>query len=418
MVSPMNAPSGIVPTERPTERAGLDRVLACPSIPELRYTAPPAVTRALALLGRTEDVCFSPNDRRLAVAALGRNRIAVFDVDLGPFSRDAQIALTGGLELSSPALEQPHGVDFIDDDTVIVTSRGGGVAVFKVPPGETGVPPHEVRPVASWPATGTPFDVPGSVSVDRIDRDSYEILVCNNGGNSVTHHRLEGNARPRISSSRVVLRKYLDIPDGVAVSRDRQWIAISNHNTQNVLLYDNSRALDADTEPDGILRCVYYPHGLAFSGDGRHLFVADAGAPYLHVFAQGPDRWHGVHHPVATFRVMEEAVFLRGRRSPAQGGPKGLDIDAGSNVVVVTSECQPLAFFDVATLLEQPLANGSASEQRLLDTRYELMLLRKSDATARKVAAIIDGYQNSTSWRITAPLRQLKSAFRREPPPG
>jgi DNA-binding beta-propeller fold protein YncE len=413
MVSAMTAPSSVLPPER----AGVASAPACTSMPELRYTAPPGVTRALASLGRTEDVCLSPSGRRLAVAALSRNRIAVFDIDIAVSRGGARIALSGGCELSSSALQQPHGLAFVDDETVIVTSRGSGVAAFTLPPGETGVPSHELRPVASWPGNGPLFDVPGSVSVTHAEDGASEILVCNNGGNSVTRHRLNGDADRVMSSGRVLLRKYLDIPDGVAVTGDGRWIAVSNHNTHNVLLYDRSRALDADSEPDGILRSVYYPHGLAFGDGGRHLFVADAGAPSLHAFAQGPDEWRGVHHPVATVRVMEEAVFLRGRSSPAHGGPKGLDIDVRSNVIVVTSEFQPLAFFDVTTLLQHSSDGNSAPGQRVLDTGYELMLLRKSTQMTTKVAAVIASYQNSTSWRITAPLRQLTSVLRRTPSP-
>jgi hypothetical protein len=59
----------------------------------------------------------------------------------------------------------------------------------------------------------------------------------------------------------------------------RRWFAVSNHETHSVLLYQQGPSLTADSEPDGILRCVTYPHGLRFSADGYHLFVADAGAP-------------------------------------------------------------------------------------------------------------------------------------------
>jgi DNA-binding beta-propeller fold protein YncE len=407
---PMKAPSSALARETP----GVGKLPAETPVLEIQYTSPRSVTDAVASLGRTEDVSFSPSNRRLALAAASRNRIAVFDIDIASSRGGTQVALTGGVELSSPALLYPHGVDFIDDDTLIVTNRGRDVALFELPPGERDVPSHEVLPTVSWPAGGTTlFDVPGSVSVARVDEDVCEILICNNGGHSVTRHLLDRDAGGVIRNSEVLLRKYLDIPDGVSVSPDRRWIAVSNHNTHNVLLYENSPALTADTEPDGILRCAYYPHGLRFSGDGRYLIVADAGAPYLHIYAQDPDEWRGVRQPVATVRIMNEAVFQRGRESPANGGPKGVDIDAGSNVVVVTSECQPLAFFDLPTLLEHALAGSSVREQRILDMRYEWWLLQERYQIARKVTEVVNTFQNSTSWRITAPLRCLKSTLRR-----
>jgi hypothetical protein len=158
---------------------------------------------------------------------------------------------------------------------------------------------------------------------------------------------------------------------------------------------------------------------LRFSADGRHLFVADAGAPYLHIYTQDPDQWRGVRHPVATVRIMDEAVFQRGRCNPENGGPKGLDIDTCSNILVVTSECQPLAFFDVPLLLQHAFAGGSEREKRTLSISHELGLMQEIRMMAESVVVAnalrntISALQNTMSWRITAPLRRLKSIFRR-----
>ena len=119
---------------------------------ELQYAAPQSVVDAIGSLGRTEDVRFSPSNRRLAVASFYRNRVVVFDVDIASSSGATQVALTGGVELSSSALQWPHGVDFLDDDTVIVTSRGRDVAFFELPPGNRDVRSLEVLPIARWPS--------------------------------------------------------------------------------------------------------------------------------------------------------------------------------------------------------------------------------------------------------------------------
>ena len=380
---------------------------------ETEYTAPPSVADVIGALGRTEDVRFSPSNRRLAVAAFHRNRIAVFDIDVTSSRGITQVALTGGVQLSSPALQWPHGVDFIDDDTLIVTSRRSDVAIFKVPSGSGDMPSHEVLPAVRWPADGTTLlDAPGSVVVTRVRGGAGEILICNNNGHTVTRHLLDRDAAT-VRHSEVLLQRYLDVPDGVSVSQDRRWIAVSNHTTHNVLLYENSPALGSAAEPDGILRRVYYPHGLRFSADGRHLFVADAGTPYLHVYAQHPGEWRGVRNPVATVRIMDDATFQRGRHNPEEGGPKGLDIDAGSRVLVVTSECQPLGFFDVAALLQHALAGPSASEEKTLGLRYELSLMQENRRKLAEKTAEASALRNSMSWRITAPLRRLRSSLRR-----
>ncbi len=383
---------------------------------ELQYAAPQSVIDAIGSLGRTEDVRFSPSNRRLAVASFYRNRVVVFDVDIASSSGATQVALTGGVELSSSALQWPHGVDFLDDDTLIVTSRGRDVAFFELPPGNRDVRSLEVLPIARWPSDRTTLlNAPGSVAVSHVGDDGCEVLICNNDGHTVTRHLLDCDAGRAVRHSEILLQKYLDIPDGVSVSPDRRWIAVSNHTTHHVLLYRNSPALSANAEPDGILRQASYPHGLRFSADGRHLFVADAGAPYLHIYAQDSDEWRGVRHPLATVRIMDDPMFERGRHNPEEGGPKGLDIDARSNVLVVTSECQPLAFFDVPALLRLALASGSAREQRILGIRHELGLVQESRRLAER-ANEAHALRNSLSWRITAPLRRLNATFRRRRP--
>ncbi len=351
---------------------------------EIRYTAQQSVTDAVGSLGRTEDVRFSPSNRRLAVASYYRNRIVVFDIDIASSSGATQVALTGGVELSSPALQLPHGLDFIDDNTLIVTSRGSearvdgpaaNVALFKLPPGEEIVRTHEVLPIARWPANGTTLlNAPGSVAVTRVKEDVGEVLICNNYGDTVTRHLLDRATGGAIRNSEILLHKYLNIPDGVSVSPDRRWIAVSNHTTHNVLLYENSPALNSDAKPDGILRCVDCPHGLRFSADARHLFVADAGAPYLHIYAQDPDQWRGVRHPLATVRIMDEAVFQR-------------------------REKRILSISHELSLMQEIRMMAETAMESVMET----------NALQNSLHAL----QNSRSWRITAPLRRLKSIFRR-----
>ena len=259
----------------------------------------------------------------------------------------------------------------------------------------------------------TLLDAPGSVAVTNANETGCEVLICNNDGHTVTRHLLEGGAPHALRSSEVLLHKHLNVPDGVSVTRDGRWIALSNHATHNVLLYQNSPALNAETEPVGILRRVHFPHGLRFSGDGRHLFVADAGAPYLHIYAQDADGWRGVRNPVATVTIMDDALFQKGRHNPEEGGAKGLDLDRNSNVLVVTSECQPLAFFAVSDLMQQMAAVPSVQEESRRGLDHELTLMQEIRRLRAEKSVEADDLRKTVSWRITAPLRRVKSIFRR-----
>lgn len=406
---------------------------------EIKYTASPAVREVIASLGRTEDVRFSPGNNRLAVAAFARNRIAVFDIDIIASADAKDVVLKRVLEVSSACLNRPHGLDFIDDDTLIVANREEDVTILRLPAAEGDSCSLELPPIQVLRADESQLvKSPGSVAVIRIDQYRHEVLVCNNFAHSVTRHVLDCGAGCFVRSSEVLLRKWLDIPDGVSVSHDLKWIAVSNHNTHSVLLYENSPSLNEYSDPAGILRCVNYPHGLCFSADGGHLFVADAGAPYVHVYARDGQGWEGVRNPVTTLRVMDESVLMLGQHNPEECGPKGIDIDGATNVLVTTSEHQPLAFFDVSATLQDaaydphlPRRDGDAAggmrgrvdrqrdherqanrrrEQQALEVRAELHILEKSGratAEARKAMAerdsarqVLNDIQRSAWWRL------------------
>jgi DNA-binding beta-propeller fold protein YncE len=369
-------------------------------------------------MGRTEDVRFSPDNRRLAVAAFNHHRIALFDVEITASAGTKQVALTGAVELSSPSFKYPHGVDFIDDETLVVASRFADVAIFKLPPRGSAAQAREVTPIEQLGAgAASLLNSPGSVAVVRRALQA-ELLICSNAGHSVTRHVVDRAAGCAIRRGEILLQKWLNLPDGVAASHDGSWIAVSNHNTHNVLLYDNTRPLHAGSLPDGALRCVHYPHGLRFAADGRHILVADAGAPFIHVYAQEGQGWGGVRNPAASIRIMDDARFVRGRSNPQEGGPKGIDIDRGGSVLVATSEHQPLAFFDLPALL----ACAPASPQ-VLDVRYELGILEHADRLrarlhqaedrAARAEARLARARNRKLRKEKGPWRRTFSALRR-----
>lgn len=373
----------------------------------LAVVAPDAVRETLAALGRTEDVRLSPSGRRLAIACYATDRIAVADLDLtGPAVRIERIRL-----LSSPAIGEPHGIDFVEEDTLVVTGRQSGLGIFRLPTPSARAEDWDVAPLLTIEPR-EPLDAPGSVVARCLAADRHELLVCVNWSHEVRRHTLEAG---EISPSTVAVRKWLDVPDGVAVSDDGAWTAVSNHFTHSVFVYD-SADLGEGAEPVAVLRGATYPHGLRFAAGGRRLLVADAGAPYVHVFAAG-DGWHGAGYPAATIRVMDDETFERARHNPQEGGPKGLDVDPRTMLLVVTSESTPLSFFDVASTVERPWEAGR-DEAALL--RYELCAVAARDdlrataeATAAKARARLAAIEGSLTWRLTEPARDLYRSVRR-----
>ncbi len=191
------------------------------------------------------------------------------------------------------------------------------------------------------------------MSVRCLDNDHFEILICNNYAHYVTRHILERKDQLKLVSNEILLSNGLAIPDGIAVSNDNRWIAISNHDRHCVFLYQNKPQLNLQSNPDGFLRNIIYPHGVRFTPDDNYVIVADAGSPYVNIYAKNADGWQGTRNPQATLRVMDEATYLRGKINPQEGGAKGIDIDRDMNVLVTTCEEKVLQFFDLRRVLRQ-----------------------------------------------------------------
>jgi len=262
------------------------------------------------------------------------------------------VSLDDCVEIASSAFREPHGLFFVDNDTIVVANRLGDASILKVPPKNIGTPSVTLNPITS--IRGSVFHrlkSPGSVSVVDRGHGLYDVLICNNYIHRVTRHTVDSNHGYRITANHLLLHQHLNVPDGVAVSKNRRWIAISNHKTHSVLLFDNSRPLNRWSEPSGVLGDMAYPHGLCFGFDDRCLFVADAGAPYVHVFESNLACWQGDRKPVTSIKVLDDSTFFRGRSNQEEGGPKGLDVDTDMGILVTTCEHQVLAFFETVGML-------------------------------------------------------------------
>ncbi|MEJ6783099.1 hypothetical protein [Aminobacter sp. Piv2-1] len=87
----------------------------------------------LARLGRTEDIRFSPSNRRLAIAGFGKSTCLLLDVEIIRTAATATLRINDYLQFESAALSEPHGFDFIDEQTLVVANRRGFVSLFRLP---------------------------------------------------------------------------------------------------------------------------------------------------------------------------------------------------------------------------------------------------------------------------------------------
>ena len=368
--------------------------------PRISFLLSDGVKSAMANLGRTEDVQFSPDNRRLAIAGFKQNKVLILDIGIKTSKSKIFVLCEDWLEITSPSLNYPHGLFWIDGSTIIVANRGGEAPIIKIPSKKPDNRVVEVMPIETIRCDRDLLHTPGSVSVSKIGQDLYDVVICNNYAHNVSRHLLDGRNNFTPSGSCRLLAKGLDIPDSVSHSHSGEWLAVSNHNKNAVFIFKNDSSLDEDSEPVGTLRGMSYPHGLRFSHDDGYVFVADAGAPVVRVYKMDDRRWSGEHFPVYDLRIMDDESFGRGRTNPQEGGPKGIDLTNDDHVLVASCEEEPVVFFDVRKIFES-LSDGSdfhtgqpeninETERMRLSLLGHINLISKSKTDARKQIDVLE----------------------------
>jgi len=320
--------------------------------PGLDFQTTPEVRQMLSQLGRTEDLRLSPSRHLLAITGFCSDRLIVFKLDIEVSAGLPKIQITDFVQFTSAALSHPHGIAFFDEQTVAIANRTGKVSFFRIPPmgGERKF--FNLKPLRILRGNlVNKLHSPGSLDAYGIGENQFRLLICNNYVHVVTEARISLNGSLKVRKHRLLLQKSLDIPDGICVSADRQWLVISNHMTHSLFVYENKPGLGIDSDPVTELRGMKFPHGVRFAAEDRYIIVVDSGDPTLCVYARGRDGWRGVHQPARVIRVLDEATFQLGRYNEEEGGPKGLDIDERSGVLAMTCEHQPLVFYPLGSLL-------------------------------------------------------------------
>lgn len=366
----------------------------------IEWAATPTAQAAIEALGRTEDVHWSPDGQHLAIAAFARNEVLVLAVD-----RAAGLRVAEPRWIACAQFRSPHGVCWMDDHRLIVASRRGGVAVVEVPQSVPAARCVELQAAAVIAPGRMQVKTPGSVCSLPLGGGLHELLVCSNYVNRVSSHLVDARAGLSIRSGSVLLAAGLGVPDGVAVSPDRAWIAISNHDHHSVFLYRNTPDLAPDALPDAVLEGFAYPHGLRFTPDGNALLVADAGRPEVHCFRREAAGWGSHRTADRVLRVLDEADFRAGQYNPQEGDPKGIALSPDGAVLAMTCEQRTLDFFAVHDLaVGTPAAPADADHLRSV-------LLRELPP-AWEAAERLRAIERSRAWRWTRWLYRIELALR------
>ena len=82
--------------------------------PRISFLLGNGVKFVMANLGRTEDVQFSPDNRRLAIAGFKQNKVLILDIEIKTSISKIFILCEDWLEITSPSFNYPHGLFWID----------------------------------------------------------------------------------------------------------------------------------------------------------------------------------------------------------------------------------------------------------------------------------------------------------------
>jgi DNA-binding beta-propeller fold protein YncE len=322
---------------------------------QMAVCADTSTRRGLTELARTEDLAIDPSGRRIAIAAYELDAIGIVDIEID--RSESSIRFGELRRVSAAGLERPHGLVFVDDTTLVVANREAEVILLEL--GDDGATTARSRVVLDH-RSQPPVRSPGSLCAQWIADDLLEVMTCNNYVHDVTRHVLDRSSDWAVVDGEVLLRRGLAVPDGIAIERRGGWLAVSNHLKNQVCLYRYDEELGPDREPDGVLNGPNFAHGLAFTPDGRHLVVADAGLPYVHTYSSDDGDWSGERSPSRITRVMDDETFNLGRYNHQEGGPKGIVVTP-TGAVVVTSEFQT-ACFDIDDIVGRPVSSVAGDD--------------------------------------------------------
>lgn len=303
---------------------------------------------------RSEDIAFSPSGRRLAVVATD-GIVYLFSIvaDARP------VELSSCTLLRSPSLASPHGVDFLDEDILVVANRRAGVTFYRLP---ASLNSHER--ITLDPIHTMTSDWFGAAEETRTLRGRRIVtgpgsirahggvlhIACNHHNTVTAHPCTHEGERIVTGEGDLLVRDGIEIPDGVAISRDGRWMAVSDHDHRRVLVFGrDDRELRCELRDPQLL----HPHGLCFDRSGSALFVADAGGRQVHVFST-TDAWSSDLEAsgfrckavaAKAFRATRAATPARHRS--LEGGIKGIDVDPSGVLVATTCRFQTVRFFEI-----------------------------------------------------------------------
>ena len=282
-------------------------------------------------LQRFEGIAFSPSGNTIGVATSDTNAIFLYRRKPdGLFEEAAYSSING----PTSGLNYPHDLTFSlfgDRELLAVANRTGSICIY-LRNEATGVytsdPAFEIR--------GRKAKLDFSDGVAFVPPNDEYLAACNLSANRITFYRRTAGSSVGFTLEPEFELKHRSLcsPDGLAFTQCGRWLAIANHGTHTVSIYQRrSNGPEYEPEPVTIIGAdsgLRYPHSVAFTSKTNHLVVTNAGANYFSVYRPEPDwsyatRWS--QSPVLRQTVGPNSIFQQvNARNKMEGGPKGIAV--------------------------------------------------------------------------------------------
>jgi hypothetical protein len=282
---------------------------------------------------RFEGVAFSSSGDVLGVAST--SAVLLYRRNAEGLFEDSPCCSLGGLSY-------PHDVSFSrwgDTELLAVAQRGGSIRIYEKNRANDNFGPEAVSEIC-----GAETKLAYSDGVAFVPPHNEYIAVCNLESCSITFYRRDLRSQMGFQLKPVLVLDHpsLSRPDGLAFSQCGRWIAVANHGTHSVCIFQGrNRVLSGDKLEYGLAPVTIikdprlrYAHSVAFTPNTYHLVVTNAGANYFCVYEPVSHhyglRWSQT--PVLQKAFGPDDIFKQVQltENEQEGGPKGVALHANS----------------------------------------------------------------------------------------
>ena len=274
-------------------------------------------------INRPEGIAFSPLGDLVAVACTQTNAVTIYEMSSVLTMADPNISPITSL----PFAGRPHDVSFSPDGNhLAVASRRFNKVMIHSRNAATGK--FDIHPFSIIDASLGNIRMAAAV---KYHPTKNELAIADSWGNRVSIYRYEGKNYEDFPYQSIANDQVFGA-DGISFSSDGNLLAVSSHDTHNIMIFERDGELFSDQFIQ-ILRgeethCAY-PHSSFFHPRDDSLVVSCAGGTTTLLYFKrlsADTKPYFDPQPTRQFEIYNPAAIHLQRQIPSGGGVKGLAI--------------------------------------------------------------------------------------------